>query len=254
MHIKDEVTARIAKANVAFGRLRANVWERNGIKLDTKLEVYKGVVLPTLLYACETWAVYQLHAKKLNHFHLICLGKLLKIKWQDKIPDTVVLKKSGMQSMHTVLKLAQLRWTGHVITMPDERLPKNMDNYKRESALKVATRNATKTPSKPLLRISSYQFGLGKSLHRSDHINKGAALYKKKRICEAERKRRQRKANTNRPTAVSMTLICSTCNRQFRARIGPVSHQKTHQRTRTYSRTSWLLEEAKFWASLVYVK
>ena len=109
--------------------------------------------------------------------------------------------------MHTVLKLAQLRWTGHVIRMPDERLPKNMDKYKRESALKVATRNATKTPSKPLLRISSYQFGLGKSLHRSYHINIGAALYKKKRICEAERKRRQRKANTNRPTAVSMTLI-----------------------------------------------
>ena len=55
VHIDDEVTARIAKAIVAFGRLRANVWERNGIKLDTKLKVYKSVVLPTRLYACETW-------------------------------------------------------------------------------------------------------------------------------------------------------------------------------------------------------
>ena len=50
VHIKDEVNARIAKANVAFGRLRANVCKRNGIKLDTKLKVYKAVVLPTLLY------------------------------------------------------------------------------------------------------------------------------------------------------------------------------------------------------------
>ena len=32
-HIDDEATARIAIASVAFGRLRANVWERNGIKL-----------------------------------------------------------------------------------------------------------------------------------------------------------------------------------------------------------------------------
>ena len=62
-------------------------------------------------------------------------------------------------------------------------------------------------------------------------INKGAALYEKKRICEAERKRRERKAKTNVPPSDSMTLTCSTCNRQFRARIGIVSHQRTHQHT-----------------------
>ena len=108
VYIDDEVTARTAKASVAFGRLRANVWERNEIKLDTKLKVNKAVVLPILLNACENWTVYQRHAKRLNHFHLSCLRKLLKIEWQDKIPDTEVLKKAGMQSMHTVLKLAQL--------------------------------------------------------------------------------------------------------------------------------------------------
>ena len=63
--------------------------------------------------------VYQRHAKRLHR-----LRKMLYIKWQGKIPDPEVLKKAGVQSMHSVLKLAQLRWTGHVIRMPDERLPK----------------------------------------------------------------------------------------------------------------------------------
>ena len=56
--------------------------------------------------------------------------------------------------MHTVLKLAQIRWTDHVIRMPDERRTKklSMENYRRQSALKVAKRNDTKTPSKPLQR------------------------------------------------------------------------------------------------------
>ena len=54
VHIDDEVNARIAKASAAFGRLRGSVWDRSGIRRDTKLEVYKTVVLPTLLYACET--------------------------------------------------------------------------------------------------------------------------------------------------------------------------------------------------------
>ena len=123
MHIDDEVNARISKASAAFGRLRGSIWDRNRIRFDTKLKVYRSVVLPTLLYACETWTVYQRHAKRLNHFHTCCLRKLPKINWQDKIPDTEVLKRAGMQSVHTLLKLAQLRWTGHVTRMPNERLP-----------------------------------------------------------------------------------------------------------------------------------
>ena len=125
VHIDDEVNARIAKASASFGRLRGSIWDRSGSRLDTKLKVYRSVVLPTLLYACETWTVFQRHAKRLNHFHTSCLRKLLKkIKWQDKIPDTEVLK--GMQSVHTLLKLAQLKWTGHVTRMPDERLPQKI--------------------------------------------------------------------------------------------------------------------------------
>ena len=63
VHIDDDVNARIAKTSVAFGWLRGSVWDRNRIRLDTKLKVYKAVVLPTLLYACQTWTIYQRHAK-----------------------------------------------------------------------------------------------------------------------------------------------------------------------------------------------
>ena len=167
MHIDDEVTARTAKASVAFGRLRTNVWERN-VRLDAKLKVYKAVVLLTLLYEYETWTVYQRHAKTLNHFHLSSLKKLLKIRWQDKIPDTEVLKKSKIQSVHTLLKLAQLRWTGHVTRMPDERLPKKalygeLQEGKRSQGGQKKRYNK---PLKPRLRISIFQLSPGNMLLR----------------------------------------------------------------------------------------
>ena len=95
VHIDDEVNGRIAKARAAFGRLRGSVRDRSGVRIDTELKVYKAVVVPTLLYACETWTVYQRHVKRLNHFHTSCFRKLLKIKWQDRIPDTEVKKGKG---------------------------------------------------------------------------------------------------------------------------------------------------------------
>ena len=210
VHIDDEVTARTAKASVAFGRLRTNVWERNGIRLDTKLKVYKAVVLPTLLYACETWAVYQCHAKKLNHFHLSCLRKILKIRWQDKIPDTEVLNKAKykykslfgikhntmfitikMKSVHTLLKHAQLRWTGHVTRMPDERPPKKVLYGELQEGKR--SQGGQKKRYKDTLKASFKDFNIPtESCEQAAQdrtkwrclINKGASQFEAKRICE----------------------------------------------------------------------
>ena len=124
---------------------------------------------PTLLYACEIWTVYQRHAKRL--FPLKLFEKAVKIKWQDKIPDTEVLKKAGMQSMHNVLKLTQLRWTGHVIRMPDERLPKKVfcgeqqEGKRSQGGQKKRYKNTLKASLKD---FSTYQRGLGNRLHRND--------------------------------------------------------------------------------------
>ena len=126
VHIYDELNARIANASVAFGRLRGSVWDRGGIRLNTKLTVYKAAILTTLLYARETWTVYQRHVKRLNHFHTNCLRKLLKLGGETRSQNRAV-----MQSIHTLLTLAQLRWTGHVTRMPEERNQRNfsMENF-----------------------------------------------------------------------------------------------------------------------------
>ena len=201
VHIDDEVTARTAKASVAFSRLRTNVWERNGIRLDTKLKVYKAVVLPTLLYACETWTVYQRHAKKLNHFHLSSLRKILKIRWQDKIPDTKVLKKAKMQSIHTLLKLAQLRWAGHNTRMPDERLPKKVlygelqEGKRSQGGQKKRFIDTLKASLKDFnIPTESWEQAAQDRTKWRCLINKAPSQFESKRICEAERKRKERKA------------------------------------------------------------
>ncbi|XP_063589627.1 uncharacterized protein LOC134766625 [Penaeus indicus] len=121
-----EISARIAKASSTFGRLRNNVWERRGISLQTKLKVYRTIILTTLLYGCEAWTMYRRHERQVNHFHLSCLRNLLHIRWQDKVPDTEVLKQANLPSITTVIRKSQLRWAGHVSRMSDHRIPKQL--------------------------------------------------------------------------------------------------------------------------------
>ena len=122
--IDKEVARRLAKASVSFGSLREKVWNKSGITVVTKLQVYKAIVLPSLLYGCETWTVYARHAKKLNSFHMRCLRSILHVKQEDRIPDTEVLERAKSESVFALLKRSQLRWAGHVHRMDDTRIPK----------------------------------------------------------------------------------------------------------------------------------
>ena len=112
--------------HLSFGRLRDRVWKRRGLAFETKLHVYRAVVLPFLLYGSESWTVYSRHLQKLQSFHMRCLRQILQVKWQDHVPDTEVLQRSKSMSIGSMLMESQLRWSGHIARMPDYRLPKRV--------------------------------------------------------------------------------------------------------------------------------
>ena len=235
VNIDTEVDTRIAKASAAFGRLRVSVWDRRGIKLPTKLKVYNAAVLPTLLYACETWTVYERHAKKLNRFHINCLRQLLKITWRDKIPDTDVLDQAGMTSIHTLLRRAQLRWAGHIVRMQDTRLPKKL--FYGELADGKRSRGRPKLRFKDTLKASMKNFNIDTKTwevlakDRSSwrcRVSEGAASYELSRISGAQKKRELRKSRANSQIQNPAEHMCLICGRAFRARIGLISHSRTH--------------------------
>nr|VZI52379.1 unnamed protein product [Spirometra erinaceieuropaei] len=45
---------------------------------------------------------------------------------RDRIPDTDVLERTGNLSTYTMLRQMQLRWSGHLVRMDDERIPKRL--------------------------------------------------------------------------------------------------------------------------------
>ena len=210
--IYDEVNARLAKASAAFGRLHKNVWNRRGITLETKIKVYWAIVLTTLLYGGKSWIIYQCHARKLNYFHTTCLRKLLHIKWQDKIPDTEVLRHASLPSIYTILMQSQLCWAGHVVCMPDHQLPKRLfyGELQQGKHSLGSQKKCYKDTLKVLLKAFDISINTWEQTAQDRgkwqaSVHKGTKTCKANRIAAAKQCRQARKNSTNRsPTAATI--------------------------------------------------
>ena len=97
--------------------------------------------------------------------------------------------------------LTELRWTDHVKECLTSQFQRKfyMENYRRESAIKVVRRNATKTSSKPLWRILTYQWGLGNRLHRNDRSGEVSSTKEQLSMKERESVKLKESAENAKP-------------------------------------------------------
>ena len=63
---------------------------------------------------------------RIDQFHMRCLRCIANIKWQDMIPNTEVLQRCAQNGIEHHIKRAQLCWSGYLVRMPDDRIPKAM--------------------------------------------------------------------------------------------------------------------------------
>ena len=91
------MTSRIEKAAATSTKLVKRAWETNKLRIKTKALIYQTCIFSTLLYGSETWTLHAGQERRLNRFfYLRCLRNILKIEWQDMIPDTEVLKRADI--------------------------------------------------------------------------------------------------------------------------------------------------------------
>ena len=126
--------------------------------------------------------------------------------------------------------------TGHVTRMPEERLLKKilygeLEMSKRSHGGQKKRYNDTfKASLKEFNMLTWEQIAQERAKWRG-LIRRDAGKYEAKRLNEAEQKRAQRKARAKAsPTELSCSdLCCFICNRQFRDRIGLISHLRAHK-------------------------
>ena len=157
----------------------------------------------------------------------------MQIKWQDKIPDTAILIRAGVPSIHTILMQSQIRWAGHVVRMPEHRLPKIL--FYGELQKGKHPQGGQIKRYKDSLNRSLKSFGIDPDGWENDaedrrswraQINRGSTTYEDSRRSAAENRRQARKER-NTDTSTNSNIVCRKCSRSFKARIGLISHSRT---------------------------
>ena len=134
------------QASSSFGRLSKRVQQSHSLCLSTKIQVYRALIVPTLLYGAEIWVLYWKQIKLLEWFYQCCLHSNLGIKWQDHMSGEEVLKRASLPSIKSILLQTQLRWAGHhVKKMEDVHMPKAVFFNEKESMIVVLQESIAKT-------------------------------------------------------------------------------------------------------------
>ncbi|XP_078792127.1 uncharacterized protein LOC144987080 [Oryzias latipes] len=227
LSIDSELNSRIAKAAAVMAKLIQRLWNHSSLTEKTRLHVYQACVLSTLLYGSKTWTTYARHEKKLNTFHLRCLRHVLRIKWQDNVPNTEVLERANMNSMHSALGERRLKWLGHVMRMDAGRIPKDLlygelaEGYRTRGRPKLQFKDVCKKDIDPYTWESQAD---DRPIWRLA-VRQGTTDAEAKRNENAVQKRTRRKHRQQQLQEPS-SFTCTKCGRDWHSRIGLHSHSR----------------------------
>jgi sorting nexin-29 len=118
--IHDEIKSRLNSGNVSYHSVK-NLSSRLTSK-NLKIKIYKTVILPVVLYVCETWSLTLRRKHRLRVFENRELRRIFGPKregdgsWR-KLHNDELHSLYSSPSIVRVIKTRRLRWTGHVTRM-----------------------------------------------------------------------------------------------------------------------------------------
>jgi hypothetical protein len=92
-----------------------------------KVRIYKTIILPVVLYGCETWSVTLREEHKLRVFENRVLRRIFGPKrdgvmgrWR-KLPNEELHNLYSSPSIIRIIKSRRMRWAGHFARMGEKR-------------------------------------------------------------------------------------------------------------------------------------
>ena len=97
-----------------------SILKHRDITLSTKICLVKAMVLPVVMYGCESWTIKKAEHQRIYVFELWCQRRLLKVPWTARRSNQYILKEisPGCSLEGLMLKL-KLQHSGHLMRRTD---------------------------------------------------------------------------------------------------------------------------------------
>jgi len=104
-----------------------NLLSSSFLTKNLKIEIYRTIILPVVLYGCETWSVTLRKERRLSVFENRVLRRVFGPKRDEVTGEWRKLRNEELSDLYSlpnivrVVKSRSMRWAGHVARMGQER-------------------------------------------------------------------------------------------------------------------------------------
>jgi hypothetical protein len=123
--IHDEIKSRLISGNACYYSAQ-NLLSSRLISKSLKIKIYRTVILPVVLYGCETWSLTLREEHGLRVFENRVLRRIFGPKREDdgswrKLHNDELHNLYSSPNVVRVIKSRRMRWAGHVARMEEGR-------------------------------------------------------------------------------------------------------------------------------------
>ena len=97
-----------------------SILKSRDITLLTKVHLVKAMVLPVVMYGCESWTIRRAELQRIDAFELWCWRRLLRVPWTARRSNQSTLKEiSPEYSLEGLMLKLKLQFFGHLMQRTD---------------------------------------------------------------------------------------------------------------------------------------
>ena len=125
--VQEEIKSTLKSENACY-HLVQNHFSSSLLSKNLKIKIYRSIILPVVLYGCETWPLTLREERRPRVFENRVLRRVFGPKNDEVTREWRKLHKEELSDLYSlpnivwVVKSTRMRWEGHVVHMGEGRI------------------------------------------------------------------------------------------------------------------------------------